>query len=458
MVERFFDSHAHLCHPKLWADREQVIQRSSEKNVTELLCVGYDIDSSRKSIEIAHRFPGVFASVGISPHDTAKAKDSDWDELAQMLEGPQVVACGETGLDYHYMRSPMEVQKQALRTHLELAKNAGKPVIVHTRDSEADLFDILEKDGLPEPGGVLHCFTSTLPFAQRAVGMGLLISFSGILTFGKANALREIPKFISTEFLLVETDAPYLAPTPYRGKRCEPFMVPAVAAKLAESLGLTTDDVARVTRVNAHRLFQLKGEEPSRIAYPIRNALYLNVTNQCSNACAFCVRNFQDGVKGHRLHLDRDPSYEQVIREMEDFTQYDEVVFCGFGEPTCRLELILKVADYVRSRNIPVRLNTNGQGNLIAGRNIVPDLQEKIDKISVSLNTAEPEQYVSLCRPRFGEKAHPAVLDFIRKCRQAGIDTIITVVDLAEVDIPKVRQLCKELDVPLRIRHANITG
>ncbi|HNT37353.1 MAG TPA: TatD family hydrolase, partial [bacterium] len=242
--ETLFDSHAHLCHPKIWDHLDAIVQRADQSGVKGILCAGYDLPSSERSLQAASRRSGVWAAVGFSPHDVSDLSESDWVTLESLLQQPKVVAVGETGLDYHYMRSPASRQQDALRRHIRLAHKHGKPIILHLRESEDDLFSILDEEGIPEAGGVLHCFTGTPETAELAVEKGLMVSFSGILTFSKSDEIVEALKRVPMERLLIETDCPYLAPVPYRGKNCEPSMLPAVAEKVSEILGVPLVEVA----------------------------------------------------------------------------------------------------------------------------------------------------------------------------------------------------------------------
>jgi len=195
---------------------------------------------------------------------------------------------------------------------------------------------------------------------------------------------------------LLETDAPFLTPQPRRGKRNEPAFVTYAADKLAEIKGLSSRDIARITSLNASLLFGIGGKDKTaKIVYQIRKSLYLNLTNRCTNNCCFCVRNDTTYVKGHNLKLSQEPSIEELWQATtaEDPGRYQEVVFCGLGEPTLRLEVIKEIARRLKTRGIRVRLNTNGQGNLIHARNILPELEGLIDAISVSLNAEDKEKY-----------------------------------------------------------------
>ncbi|MBN2713602.1 MAG: radical SAM protein, partial [Planctomycetes bacterium] len=245
-------------------------------------------------------------------------------------------------------------------------------------------------------------------------------------------------------------------------ERNEPVKVIRVAQELAILRGVSEDDIARVTTRNAYEFLGFNAreleKEAERVAYPIRNSLYINPTNACNNNCGFCARNRGYVVKGHDIRLDHDPSAEEMLAAMGDFSKYDEIVFCGFGEPTLRLKEILKVAKAVKESGHKVRLNTNGLGNLEYGRDITEDIRGLIDTVSVSLNTADPEQYEKLCNPRFGEKAYAGLCEFVKSCVARGIRTICTVVDMPEIDVEAARARAVELGAEFRVRSFTDAG
>ena len=221
---------------------------------------------------------------------------------------------------------------------------------------------------------------------------------------------------------------------------------------------LTFEDLRRITSLNADRLFGLHRKSPPKIAYPIRNSLYLNITNRCSNSCVFCVRNYTDYVKGHNLRLHHEPDYQEVIRSLNHPERYQEIVFCGYGEPTIRLGLLKQVARFLKDKKAKVRLNTNGQGNLIHKRNIVPELVGLIDTASISLNVGDSKKYDRLCKSEFGDNTFEKVLDFAKECKRLLPKTVLTVLDMPGVDLKRCEKIAKELGVDLRIRHYNKVG
>lgn len=455
MNETYFDSHCHLADKRFATDRDAVIQRAWQADVKQMLVVGTDVEQSKRAIRLASDHDGCYAAIGFSPHDASKATGSNLELLERLADDRSVVAIGETGLDYHYEFSPRDKQVGAMRDLLGLAKKRNLPVIFHLREAERDFLETINKSGLPSRGAVMHCFTSGEEMHRIAIDIGMYISFSGIATFRKSKDLRELIGKTPLEKLLIETDSPYLAPEPLRGKRCEPAMLVETARVCAEVLGLTVEDVARITRRNTLRLLDIPDQQPAALAYPIRHSLYLNITNECSNHCCFCVRQKKDSVKGHHLVLEREPSLAEMVVAIERYPldDFGEVVFCGFGEPTMRMNLILELADYLKALGKRVRLNTNGQGNLINRTNIVPDLVGRIDAVSVSLIAADPETYQKVCRSDFGQDAWYGVVQFVQMCRAAEIATEVSTVNLPAIDLESCRRLASDLGAAFRVRN-----
>jgi TatD DNase family protein len=340
-----------------------------------------------------------------------------------------------------------------------LAKDTGKPLIIHDREAHDDVVRIMQEEHAAEIGGVLHCFSGDLIMARKCVEMGFYISFAGPLTYPKNDALRAIAQALPIDVMLVETDCPYLSPQNRRGKRCEPAYVRTTAEKLAELKGLTLEDVARITSLNAWRLFGIgEVDQSTRIAYVIRNSLYLNITNRCTNSCTFCAKFHDFTVKGHQLCLEREPGIEEVMTAIGDPSSYDEVVFCGYGEPLIRLDVVKAVAGYLKQKNITVRINTDGQANLVHNRNILPELSGLVDSISVSLNAADAATYQQVCRSEFGEQGYAALKDFLVEAKKYIPSVIATAVTLPGIDIEACRKVAEVLQVEFRERIYNEVG
>jgi TatD DNase family protein len=454
------DSHAHLDSKPFTQDLDDVLAHAAQNGVDQIITVGCDLQSSRASIELAWRYANVYAAVGIHPHDADSVDDAVIDELRGMIEScNRVVAIGETGLDFYRDRSLRERQEEAFRRHIRLAIENGKPLIIHDRDAHDDVLRIMQEENAAAAGGVLHCFSGDLVMARACVEMGFYLSFAGPLTYPKNDALREVAEQLSIDIMLVETDCPYLSPQSWRGKRCEPAYVRATAEKLAEVKGLSIEDVARVTSLNAWRLFGVgEVDQSTRIAYVIRNSLYLNITNRCTNRCTFCAKFRDFTVKGHQLCLEREPSFAEVMTAIGDPAQYDEVVFCGYGEPLLRLDLVKQIATEMKRRGVSVRVNSDGQANLVHGRNIVPELVGLVDAISVSLNAPDAATYQKVCRSEFGEAGFDAIKAFLLAAKGQIPSVTATAVTLPGIDIDACRKLARELGVEFRERIYNEVG
>ncbi len=254
------DSHCHLDYPALAKDREGVLARARQAGVERMINISTTKTDFPAVLTTAEGYDDVFCSVGAHPHHVAEdGEDFTLQELIDHAAHPKVVGIGETGLDYFYDHAPRDAQQESFRKHLRAAVAAKVPVIIHTRQAEEDTIKILREEGATGQGGkltgVLHCFTSRRELAEEAVALGFYISLSGILTFKKSQELRDIARNVPMDRLLVETDAPFLAPEPFRGKICEPAHVANTAKVLAEIKGVSTDEIARQTTDNFFRLF-----------------------------------------------------------------------------------------------------------------------------------------------------------------------------------------------------------
>jgi len=253
------DSHCHLDRLDLSNydnGLDSVLDSAREAGVGHFLCVSINMENIHTVIDIAHRYPQVYASVGVHPNEH-EGREPEPDELLALADDPDVVAIGETGLDYFHGKGDLNWQQVRFRCHIAAAKTCDKPLIIHTRDAAEDTLKIMREEGAVESGGVMHCFTGDWETATRAMDMGFYISFSGIITFNSATELREIARQVPADRLLVETDSPYLAPVPYRGKPNQPAYVYRVAECLAELRETSVEDIAQITTDNFHTLFQL---------------------------------------------------------------------------------------------------------------------------------------------------------------------------------------------------------
>jgi TatD DNase family protein len=446
------DSHAHIYYRDYVGDFDEMLQRAADAGVGAILVVGTDLESSRETVALAEKYPQLYAAVGIHPHDAGRVTEACYDVIRTLaLSSSKVVAIGEIGLDFYRDRSPRDQQEQVFRRLLRLAAELDKPVIMHDRDAHERMLTILREESVRR--GVLHCFSGDAVMAAEAISMGLYISIPGTITYASNEALRDVVRTVSLDRMLVETDCPYLTPLPHRGTRNEPSYIRLTAEKVAEVKGLTLDDVARITTKNVADLFAIHlWDQAAKIAYRIRNSLYLNITNRCSNLCSFCAKFDDFTVKGHNLLLDHEPGFEEVMAAVGHPEGIDEVVFCGFGEPLLRLELVKLVAAALTSRGYQIRINSDGQANLAHGRDILPELAGLVDSISISLNAPDAASYSRLCNTPFGDAGFAGVCDFIRSASAHIPQVVASAVTVPGVDIEACRILAKSLGAEFRVR------
>lgn len=260
MNMRLFDTHCHLDGERFDEDRHAVHQRMAAHGVTRCTVVGFDMPSSRQVISYAHVHPDCLAAVGIHPHDAKTMVNGDLERLTQMLADPRVVALGEIGLDYYYDHSPRDIQYQVMEQQIDLAQALDVPVIYHIRDAHGDMMDMMRSRKGRLPSGIIHCFSGSWEVAKVYLNHGYYVSFAGPVTFKKAPNLQEAAKNVPLDRLLIETDSPYLAPEPHRGRRNEPAYVRHVAEAIARLRGMTLEEVAEITFRNACQVYRLDAD------------------------------------------------------------------------------------------------------------------------------------------------------------------------------------------------------
>ncbi len=273
----FVDSHAHLDGQQFHSDREQVIARAREAGVQTIVAIGNGDgpDQVDCGIRLAEKYDFIYATLGIHPHEARLADDAAYQNMQRLARHPKVIAWGEIGLDYYYNHSPRDLQKEVFIRQMELAAAARLPIVIHCRPSEASedawqdcLALMREHWAATALGGILHCFTGAWPQAESALDMGFMISFAGNITFPKAQQIRDVAAEIPLERMLIETDSPFLAPVPHRGKRNEPAFVSETAKRLGELRGLTTEEIGRQTSQNFYRFFKLAEITESKVSAP----------------------------------------------------------------------------------------------------------------------------------------------------------------------------------------------
>lgn len=252
------DTHAHLDFPEFVNDLERVLERARKVGVTEVVTIGIDLASSEKAVELSHAHPEIYATVGIHPHGAATLSGKQVQALESLAEKERVVAIGEMGLDFYRDRQPRATQRQCFRQQLEIACKTRLPAVFHIREAHADFFTVIKDYASSLSGGVLHCFSGDWGVAKRCLDLGFYLSIPGTVTFPKAEIQHEVVRQVPLDRLLLETDAPYLAPVPYRGKVNEPAFVLYTANKVAELRGCSLEEVAQQTTINAHTVFRIK--------------------------------------------------------------------------------------------------------------------------------------------------------------------------------------------------------
>lgn len=256
----YIDSHCHLSFPELASDLPGVLARMKDNTVVAALNICTTLDEFPAVLKVAEQHAHIFASVGVHP-DQQQIEEPTVERLVTLADHPKVVAIGETGLDYFRLSEPLEWQRDRFRIHIRAARKCNKPLIIHTRAASADTIRVMKEEGAAEAGGVMHCFTESLDVAQAAMALGFYISFSGIITFKNARELQEVARSVPLDRLLIETDSPYLAPVPFRGKSNEPAFVVKVAEKVAEIKGESVQWVAQCSSANFSRLFKVLARE-----------------------------------------------------------------------------------------------------------------------------------------------------------------------------------------------------
>jgi TatD DNase family protein len=252
----FVDSHCHINFPELVANIDDVLAKMHANDVVSALCVSVNLADFPKVLALAEQHPHIYASVGVHP-DYEDVEEPSVAQLVKLAQHPKIIAIGETGLDYYRLTGDLEWQRERFRTHIRASRACQKPLIIHTRSSAEDTIRIMQEENAQEAGGVMHCFTESWEVAEAAIAMGFYISFSGIVTFKNAKQIKEVAQRMPMEHILIETDSPYLAPTPYRGKMNQPAYVKHVAEEIALLRGISVNEVGQFTTENFERLFKV---------------------------------------------------------------------------------------------------------------------------------------------------------------------------------------------------------
>lgn len=440
----FVDTHAHLFYPNFNGEVDAVLERAKNAGVNYILVPGTDLASSSQAVEMAQKYNSVFAAVGVHPHDS-----KDWDDILlknieDLSKNEKVVAIGEIGLDYYYDFSPKAKQIEAFEAQIELALSLNRPIIVHNREANDDIMTIIRRFTGTNLRAQFHCFAGSLEDAKELIQLNHMISFPGNVTFKRADNLRSLISALSIDNLLLETDSPFMTPVPHRGQRNEPSYLPLIANQFSSIFNISMDDVARTTSLNAFRLFGIGKKPGVNYTYKIHNSLYINITNRCNAGCIFCGREKEPFIHGYNLGMSKsaEPDAATYVNEIGDPKQYDEIVFCGYGEPTIRWNIVKEVALHVKKNGGKTRLNTNGHGNKINQKDITLDFPGLIDVVSVSLNTTDRVKYSKIMG--VNQEMFDEMTDFIQKAKTLT-RVIATIVNFDDIDVAKAKQFTEQV-------------
>lgn len=449
----FVDTHAHLFYKNFEGELEEVIQRAKDALVDYILVPATDIETAKQTLELTRKYDFIYGAAGVHPHDTKDWNSSFIPQIEELAKESKIVAIGEIGLDYYYDFSPKEQQIKAFREQIELALKLDLPVVIHNREADEDVLSIIASYAGSGLRAQFHCYNGSIEDALKLIEMHHFISFTGNITFKNAESLRNTLAAITTEHLMLETDSPFMTPVPFRGKRNEPSYIKYVAEQAASVYKIPVEDIARITSFNAFRLFGIGSMPDASYTYRIGDSLYINVTNRCNADCVFCGRKESPFVQGYNLKMNKneEPAADIYIKEIGDPARYKEIVFCGFGEPTIRWNVVKDIARYVKQNGGSTRLNTNGHGSYINKRDITPELHGLIDIVSISLNATDAREYSEIMQ------VEPALFNemitFAREAKQYAGKVVMSVVSYDDVEIEKAKKIAEEkIGADFRVR------
>jgi TatD DNase family protein len=451
-----FDSHCHLHFEHFDNDLDSVIDRAARSGITRIMIPSVDIPTAERALSIASKRRGVWFSAGFHPeHLPVHGGEEQWAGMKRMLIEPEASAIGETGLDLYHRTFPLEDQIFWFRRHIELASATGYPLIVHSRNAEAEVLEQLpESSSFPV---ILHCWGGDCRLTEQAVKRGFYIGFGGPLTYRKNEEQRKVLASVPRNRILLETDSPFLPPEPHRGSRNEPAFAAVVALAIRETVfpGMSVEAVLHLLGLNALRAYRLHPmDRRADILYRWGDSLYVNLTSRCGNHCVFCIRRFEDGVGGYFLRHRTDPPESMVLAAVDAFPLEDfpELVFCGFGEPTLRPLLLQECAGRAKARGVRTRLNTNGLCTAFMDDEAVLRLLGTFDYVSVSLNASGEAEYNRICSPSSGG-AWEHLMRFLRLLRKADIEARVTAVESSGADLERLRSFAARIGFPLLVRN-----
>ncbi len=461
----YIDSHSHLDDDYLFEKIDTVLNNAKKSNVKKIITVlSEPYDKYFLRFEKLLKFENIYGIIGVHPHN---AKDYNLDiekKIIHFVEKHKnkIVAIGEIGLDYYYNFSPKEIQIEVFKRQIKLAEKLNLPIVIHTRNAEEETLKILlEQKLLSSRKVLLHCYTASYEFLKQILKYpDVYFSFSGIITFNKAEDLRKQLKLISISKILIETDSPYLAPVPFRGKKNEPSYVIYTAKKISEVLSIDESVLSEILTKNTLRFFNIKDAKLNQhFVYEYKGNLYINLTTECNLNCPFCVKR-NVIFHNYNLFLHDEPEVEEVIDKLKkmNLNDYLEIVFCGFGEPLIRYEKVKKIASYIKKMGYTgtIRVNTNGLAEFFLNKKILEEIADCIDIISISFNATDEKYYVKLVGLNEDFKYYFKQLweFFFRSIKIFGNKrVVISSIDYKGLDKHKLIQLGEKYNIKVKFRN-----
>lgn len=432
------DSHAHLDHPLFREDIDDVIRRAVEDGVRAVVNIGYDPDSARATADFVERYDFFFGVLGTHPHD-ASGHSLEYElELKELLDRPRMIGVGEIGLDYHYDHSPRDVQRKVFRRMLWLARLKDKPIVIHCRDADRDVLDMLASERM-NFRGIFHAFNHGPAEATKATELGLYLGIGGVATFKKSRLL-DILHAIPLDRIVLETDCPYLAPAPWRGKRNEPAMVGRVVESLSRIHGVPPADVVKQTTENFALAMRIEEKTLPPPVYKIGNRVYIHTTPDTK----------PDSLA--QLAVDAVGSDAGGSRGKGGGKRPQEAVICGFYDPLERIDQVTAVARRLREEGVRVRVITGSRGYAAVGRETNDALAGLVDALSVRLFGVTPAQHEQAAATGRGESAFTSLTGFVEAAVAAGIKTDCLFVAGSKTKTNRCNELAASLGAGCEVR------
>jgi len=432
------DSHAHLDHPLFSDDMDDVVRRAVEDGVRAIVNIGYDPESARATAALVEKYDFFYGVLGTHPHDAAGHTMAYELELKELLDRPRMIGVGEIGLDYYYDHSPREVQRKVFRRMLWMARLKDKPIVIHCRDADRDVLDMLASERMSFRG-IFHAFNHGPAEATKATELGLHLGIGGVATFKKSRLL-DILHAIPLDRVVLETDCPYLAPAPWRGKRNEPAMVGRVVEALSKIHGVSPEDVVRQTTENFALAMRIEEKTLPPPVYKFGNRVYIHTTPDIEPGLLADLAA-EAAVPGSGVGSD--PAGRKPA---------EEVVICGFYEPLEHIDQVTAVAGRLREKGVRIRVITGSRGYAAVGRDAAESLAGVIDALTVRMYGATPAQHEQAAATGLGNAAFTSLTNFIEGAVAAGIETECLFVAAPKAKIERCRELATSLGAGCEVR------